>query len=97
MKRLIVSLFTLITLQATATEIPVFRYALERWIPEPYALVITHHDDLDEDQKKLLSDLTEVSETYSSEAYYGAANISVKAINLAKDLVASQVGDLSLI
>ena len=86
MKRLIVSLFTLITLQATATEIPVFRYALERWIPEPYALVITHHDDLDEDQKKLLSDLTEVSETYSSEAYYGAANISVKAINLAKDL-----------
>jgi len=86
MKRLIVSLLTLIALQTSATEIPVFRYALERWIPEAYTLIITHHDNLNEDQKKLLSDLDKVSETFLNEAYYGAANLTVKAINPTKEL-----------
>jgi len=86
MKRLIISLFTLIALQATATEIPVFRYALERWIPEPYTLIVTHNDNLDADHKKLLNDLNKASETYYSEAYYGGVNITITEINPAKDL-----------
>lgn len=44
---------------ARACNVPVFRYALERWPPDPYALVIAHTGDLDEAGKAVAESLRE--------------------------------------
>ena len=40
-----------------ACNIPVFRYALQRWEPDNYELVVLHHDSLNDEQLKLLRTL----------------------------------------
>ena len=36
-------------------QIPVFRYALEKWDPDPYILIVLHHDDgLEPEEKRAL-------------------------------------------
>ena len=40
-----------------ACNIPVFRYALQRWEPDNYELVVLHHDSLNDEQLELLRTL----------------------------------------
>ena len=40
-----------------ACNIPVFRYALQRWEPDNYELVVLHHESLNDEQLKLLRTL----------------------------------------
>ena len=44
---------------AQACQVPVFRYALERWRPDPYQLVIVHEGNLTSGQKSKLVHLEE--------------------------------------
>ena len=44
---------------AEACQVPVFRYALERWRPDPYQLVIVHEGNLTSGQKADLLHLEE--------------------------------------
>ena len=44
---------------AEACQVPVFRYALERWRPDPYELVIVHHGPLAKEQTPILVHLEE--------------------------------------
>ena len=44
---------------AEACQVPVFRYALERWRPDPYELVIVHHGPLTKEQTPILVHLEE--------------------------------------
>ena len=45
---------------ALCCSIPVFRYALEHWIPEPFIVHIISSSPLDDSQKALLKDLEEL-------------------------------------
>ena len=45
---------------ALCCSIPVFRYALEHWIPEPFIVHIISSSPLDDSQKTLLKDLEEL-------------------------------------
>ena len=44
---------------AEACQVPVFRYALERWSPDPYELVIVHQGVLPQEQQSALRHLEE--------------------------------------
>ena len=44
---------------ARACQIPVFRYALERWAPEPYDVVVFHEGELGPAEKQLLGQVGE--------------------------------------
>ena len=50
---------TLASVVAEACQVPVFRYALERWRPDPYQLVIVHEGNLTSGQKADLLHLEE--------------------------------------
>ncbi|MBF0196622.1 MAG: hypothetical protein HQL32_02880 [Planctomycetes bacterium] len=86
MIRNILLFFAILTFHCSATEIPVFRYALERWIPEAYTLILTHSGDLTEEQQKLLAELNEKVDDFRNDAYWGGANMYVQEINLSTDL-----------
>lgn len=60
-KTMIRSTFAILAtcIAAEACQVPVFRYALERWRPDPYELVIVHHGPLSNAQKPILVHLEE--------------------------------------
>jgi hypothetical protein len=62
---------------AQACSIPVFRYALERWIPDPYAVVVVHRGGLDEDAGGLVQQVREASSNETN-----PANLHVVMLNL---------------
>ena len=41
-----------------ACSVPVYRYALERWWPDPYEVIVFHRGELTEQQQAILKDLT---------------------------------------
>lgn len=41
--------------------VPVFRYALERWTADPYRLTVFYHDEITSDHKDLLAELNQIS------------------------------------
>lgn len=43
-----------------ACQVPVFRYALERWQPDPYEAIIVHRGTLTEKQKQLAAQLQDI-------------------------------------
>ena len=53
------SALILASVVAEACQVPVFRYALERWRPDPYQLVIVHEGNLTGEQKSNLVHLEE--------------------------------------
>ncbi len=61
-------------------KIPVFRYALENWIPAPYEAVIVHRGTLSEDAKAWVTKLQE-----SASNPKRPVNLKVKTINVAED------------
>lgn len=50
----------LLAVPADACQIPVFRYALERWQPDPYEAVIVHRGELTDEQKQLVAQLQDI-------------------------------------
>ena len=64
---------------AVACQIPVFRYALENWQPDPYVLVVAHRGDLSPGDTILLSELQETIRQHSQ-----SLNIELKVVDLSK-------------
>lgn len=66
---------------AYACQVPVFRYALERWRPDPYQLVIVHDGNMTDEERAQLS--------YLEESLVGAngpvVNLRVETVDLAKE------------
>lgn len=63
----------------TACEIPVFRYALENWDPDPYVLVVAHRGDLNSTDARLLTELRETLNTHGQ-----SLTIELKVVDLSK-------------
>ena len=66
---------------AYACQVPVFRYALERWRPDPYQLVIVHDGNMTAEERAKLNYLEEslVGENGPIE------NLQVETVDLAKE------------
>ena len=60
-------------ISAAACNVPVFRYALERWPVEPYTAIIVANDPLTADEKRAMEQLTNTSEDRP-----GALNLMVR-------------------
>jgi hypothetical protein len=61
---------------ACACNVPVFRYALERWHPDPYHVTLFHRGALTEAQRALVRPLEEAS------TGKGPANVSLRVVNV---------------
>lgn len=70
-------IFAVVATQANACSIPVFRYALENWQPDPYVAFVLHRDELTAEQQSLI-------DTMRSQKFAGttSANLVVKTVNL---------------
>ncbi len=63
-----------------ACSVPVFRYAIEHWRPDPYVAVVFHRGGLSESQQSLVAGLQLNGDDASS-----AANLEVKTVDLDGD------------
>lgn len=70
-------LAALLTKTASACSIPVFRYALEHWPPDSFAVVVFHRGELSREQQVLLEQLQPVGPDGAQ-----LANVRVRAIDL---------------
>ena len=81
-------ILVVVAAQAIACSIPVFRYALENWRPDPYVAFVLHEGELTPEQQNLLDMLRskDLAGTVS-------ANLIVKTVDLAAepDEVATQL------
>ena len=59
----------------SACNVPVFRYALERWIPDPYVVVLFQRQRLAPDEQALLEPITEASQS-------GVVNLRVRVADV---------------
>ncbi len=62
---------------AIACQVPVFRYALERWPPDKYEIVVMHDQPLSEDARDRLTRLRELGHTSPV-----AGNFSVRTVQI---------------
>lgn len=77
---------TVTTSLAIACSVPVFRYALEHWHPDPYVVYVFRDGDLTAEQQSVVDSLQPKSETGSS-----AVNVLVKVADIRdKDDAAAQ-------
>lgn len=60
---------------ALACNVPVFRYALERWVPDPYDVLVFHQGPLAATDKELVKQLTDAEDK-------GRANVRVHVVDL---------------
>jgi len=65
---------------ALACSVPVFRFALERWQPDKYLVVVFHEGPLDDDAKKLVAQCERAAHAERS------ANIEVETFDLSEEL-----------
>ncbi len=72
------STMVLITPSARACDVPVYKYALERWTAEAYPVLIFHREPLGGQAKKTADYLQKLSEDYT-------ANIQFMAVDLEED------------
>ncbi|MEO2036746.1 MAG: hypothetical protein ABGZ35_32120 [Planctomycetaceae bacterium] len=72
--------FALVAAQVMACSIPVFRYALENWQPDPYVAYVLHNEDLTPEQQNLVSALRARDRAGST-----SANLIVETIDLNSD------------
>ncbi len=63
------------TISGDACNVPVFRYALERWDADPYEVVVFHREPLTTEQQALLANLEQAGRD-------GLANVAVNRVNL---------------
>jgi hypothetical protein len=73
---LAISIVAIATSLAWACNVPVFRFALERWRPDPYRVVLFHEGELTAEQREILRPLIEHQEKE-------AANVAVRTADLA--------------
>lgn len=66
---------------ASACSIPVFRYALEHWVPDPYVATVFHRGDLDAGQQELLARLRPAGPTGQP-----AVNLTIRTVDLDGDM-----------
>ena len=71
---MILFVFASFSAVALACNVPVFRYALERWAADPYEIVVLHEGDMEPTQVEQLTRLREASRQVS-----GNLNCLVKA------------------
>jgi len=69
---------------ASACDVPVFRYALERWTPDPYEVLVFHRGPLPAARQACLDRLTR-----STADTGGNANLVVRTVDLSGDVPAS--------
>jgi hypothetical protein len=69
---------------AQACSVPVFRYALERWPPDYYRVVVFHKGELTEDQKKITDWLTDCATGEEIEDV--VCNADVRVVDLAGEV-----------
>lgn len=67
------------TLAASACNVPVFRYALERWEADPYEIVVFHREPLSTTQEALLAGMEKAGRD-------GLANLTVNRVDLAGEV-----------
>lgn len=79
-KALVVIFLLSLHWSASACQVPVFRYALERWPPDAYQVLIYHQDPLSEETKKVADWLSEQIESQTH-----PANLAVTLVNLARE------------
>ena len=70
---------TLWTLAAPACNVPVFRYALERWEADLYEIVVFHREPLTAESQELLGALEKMGQD-------GLANLTVNRVNVAGEM-----------
>ncbi len=88
-KALVVCLLLAVAPIACACSVPVFRYALEHWRPDPYQAVILSRGSLSEDAEALAAKL-EATEN-GSKTY---ANITVRRVDVQLEEEASELTEL---
>ncbi len=73
------ALFLLVSVStvALACNVPVFRYALERWPADPYEIMVLHEGDLDPAEQEQLSTLRKASKQLS-----GTVNCTVRDVDV---------------
>ena len=69
----------LCALAANACNVPVFRYALERWEADPYEIVVFHREPLTTEQQAILEGLERAGRD-------GLANLTVNRVNLTAEM-----------
>ena len=62
---------------AWACNVPVFRFALERWRPDPYQVVLLHRGPLGDAEREVIRPLVEQEEA-------GLANVAVRTVDVDK-------------
>jgi hypothetical protein len=77
--QVLIAMSSLTPWTATACDIPVFRYALERWQPDPFVVVMFHRGPLTSEQEAALIPL-------KSAAQNGTANLLVRTVDVGKSL-----------
>jgi len=70
---------TFCTMAAAACNVPVFRYALERWEADPYEIVVFHREPLSVEQEVILAGMEKAGRD-------GNANLTVNRVNLAGEV-----------
>src|SRR5262245_66259920 len=63
--------------RAAACNVPVFRYALERWQPDPYTVLVFHEGGLAQADKKLVDGLFEYFEKKDCPTNFTIALVNV--------------------
>lgn len=75
---LALTLFLVLPAMALACSIPVFRYAIEHWRPDPYQVFVYHDQDLTEGDRQLLA--------WISEQAAAGANVAARTIDTRQPL-----------
>ncbi len=65
---------------APACNVPVFRYALERWAPDPFEVLVVHRGPLDASQRALVTRLQEAREDLTA-----PVNLVLERVDLAAE------------
>ena len=73
---------TFCTMAAAACNVPVFRYALERWEADPYEIVVFHREPLSVEQEVILAGMEKAGKAGRD----GTANLTVNRVNLAGEV-----------
>lgn len=74
---ILLGLALLLLPSARACNVPVFRFALERWVSDNYVLVIAHDSPLTPEQKQTVEGLTAISSDNK-----GKANLTVQVLDV---------------
>jgi hypothetical protein len=72
--------FLLLAVPIWACSVPVFRYALERWVSDPYLVVVFHRGELTVEQQALVNRLGPKGERAEN-----SANLKVRTVDLLDD------------